>query len=159
MWPYTDTEQNWLAHSARPLDAPLRQPLPGLPDRKDHEAPVQPRGAGEAADPIPDIVRREGQEHLYRLAESLASALVGTTSRIARGLARLRPPPARGTAVATPAELGEALRQPLTSIRSAAEILRDNPTLAPDQRARMLGLIVAESERLDRLIGTALEPA
>ena len=58
-----------------------------------------------------------------------------------------------------PVELREELRQPLTSIRSAAEILRDNPALAPDQQARMLGLIIAESERLDRVIGATLEPA
>jgi signal transduction histidine kinase len=55
------------------------------------------------------------------------------------------------------AALCEELRQPLTSIRSMAEILRDNPSLAPEQRARMLSLIVADSVRLDRLIGASLE--
>jgi signal transduction histidine kinase len=53
--------------------------------------------------------------------------------------------------------LGETLRQPLTSIRSLSEILQDNPELPAEQHAHMLGLIVEETERLNRLIGQCLD--
>ncbi|MGE0118178.1 MAG: histidine kinase dimerization/phospho-acceptor domain-containing protein [Dongiaceae bacterium] len=151
MWPYTDTEQSWLTRNARPIEAPLRQPL--SPERE-AEAHARLRDVGRPADPIPDIVRRHGQERLYLIAEAVAFTLVESISRIGRCFA-LRRPAARSGATTAPVELREELRQPLTSIRSAAEILRDNPTLAPEQRARMLGVIVSESERLDRLIGAA----
>lgn len=140
MWPYTDTEQNWLACDPQASET---QPRPGI------------RGRGGSIDPVPEVVLRHGQEHIYRLAEAIAAAIVDTASFIGHRFGRSR----STTPAATPADLCEELRQPLTSIRSAAEILRDNPTLAPDQRARMLGVIVSESERLDRLIDVARVPA
>ena len=51
------------------------------------------------------------------------------------------------------------LRTPLTSIRSFAEILHDNPDLDPAQRSEFLGIIIAESERLTRLINDVLDLA
>ena len=51
------------------------------------------------------------------------------------------------------------LRTPLTSIRAFSEILRDNPGLDTEQRARMLAIIVQESERLTRLINQVLDLA
>jgi signal transduction histidine kinase len=53
--------------------------------------------------------------------------------------------------------LGESLRQPLTAIRSLSEILQENPELPAEQQARMLGLIVDETKRLNRLIGQCLD--
>jgi signal transduction histidine kinase len=53
--------------------------------------------------------------------------------------------------------LGEALRQPLTSIRSLSELLQENPDLPREQQARMLDLIVEETKRLNRLIGQCLD--
>lgn len=53
--------------------------------------------------------------------------------------------------------LSETLRQPLTSIRSLSELLQDNPDLPAEQHARMLGLIVEETKRLNRLIGQCLD--
>jgi signal transduction histidine kinase len=53
--------------------------------------------------------------------------------------------------------LGEALRQPLTSIRSLSELLQENPGLPAEQHAQMLGLIVEETKRLNRLIGQCLD--
>jgi predicted transcriptional regulator/transcriptional regulator with XRE-family HTH domain len=63
-------------------------------------------------------------------------------------------------------ELGEALRQHdaltnlhyefrtlVTSIRSLAEILLDNPDLDPEQRRRFLGVVVEDSKRLVPLFG------
>ena len=44
------------------------------------------------------------------------------------------------------------LRTPMTSVRSFAELLRDNPGLDSDQRRRFASIIQAESLRLTRLI-------
>ncbi|HEX6142161.1 MAG TPA: sensor histidine kinase [Geminicoccaceae bacterium] len=49
------------------------------------------------------------------------------------------------------------LRTPLTSIRSFSEILQDNPDLPVAERARFLGVVVKESERLTRLINDLLD--
>lgn len=51
------------------------------------------------------------------------------------------------------------LRTPLTSIRSFGEILYDQPDVAPEERRRFLGIIIAESERLTRLINQLLDLA
>jgi len=51
------------------------------------------------------------------------------------------------------------LRTPLTSIRAFSEILNDNPALETGQRAKFLGIIVKESERLTRLINQVLDLA
>lgn len=51
------------------------------------------------------------------------------------------------------------LRTPLTSIRAFSEILSDNPELDTAQRAKFLGIITRESERLTRLINQVLDLA
>jgi Na+/proline symporter/nitrogen-specific signal transduction histidine kinase len=51
------------------------------------------------------------------------------------------------------------LRTPLTSIRSFSEIVHDNPDLDLEQRNEFLRIIVAESERLTRLINDILDLA
>jgi signal transduction histidine kinase len=51
------------------------------------------------------------------------------------------------------------LRTPLTSIRAFSEILNDNPSLDQAERAKFLGIIVKESERLTRLINQVLDLA
>jgi len=51
------------------------------------------------------------------------------------------------------------LRTPLTSIRSFSEILHDNPKAEEAQRKEFLGIIIAESERLTRLINDMLDLA
>lgn len=51
------------------------------------------------------------------------------------------------------------LRTPLTSIRAFSEILGDNPQLESEQRAKFLGIITRESERLTRLINQVLDLA
>jgi Na+/proline symporter/signal transduction histidine kinase len=51
------------------------------------------------------------------------------------------------------------LRTPLTSIRAFSEILGDNPQLDAEQRAKFLGIITRESERLTRLINQVLDLA
>ena len=49
-------------------------------------------------------------------------------------------------------EVEHELKTPLTSMRAFTEILRDYPDLGEGERRRLLGLLVAESERLARTI-------
>jgi len=49
------------------------------------------------------------------------------------------------------------LRTPLTSIRSLAEILRNNPELSKEQHQSFSDIIIKESERLTRLINQVLD--
>ena len=56
-------------------------------------------------------------------------------------------------------KLVNAFKQPLTSIRAAAEILRDNPDLPPEMRARFHAVVIADGERLNRLLDSWLRQA
>jgi Na+/proline symporter/nitrogen-specific signal transduction histidine kinase len=51
------------------------------------------------------------------------------------------------------------LRTPLTSIRALAELMADDPQMAAAQRAQFLGIVVAETERLSRLVNQVLDLA
>jgi Na+/proline symporter/nitrogen-specific signal transduction histidine kinase len=51
------------------------------------------------------------------------------------------------------------LRTPLTSIRALAEMMADDPDMEPAQRQRFVAIIVAETERLSRLVGQVLDLA
>ena len=51
------------------------------------------------------------------------------------------------------------LRTPLTSIRAFAELMRDDPAMATEQRLKFVTLIVAEAERLSRLVNQVLDLA
>lgn len=51
------------------------------------------------------------------------------------------------------------LRTPLTSIRALAELMVDDPDMPVDQRQHFLGIVVAETERLTRLVNQVLDMA
>ena len=51
------------------------------------------------------------------------------------------------------------LRTPLTSIRAFSEMLLEDPKIALADRARFLGIIVSETERLTRLVNQVLDLA
>jgi len=51
------------------------------------------------------------------------------------------------------------LRTPLTSIRALAELMVDDPAMEAAQRAQFTGIIVAETERLSRLVNQVLDMA
>ena len=53
--------------------------------------------------------------------------------------------------------VGHEFRTPLTSIRAAGEILSDNPGLPGAQRDRFYSVVVAETQRLTRLIDQLLD--
>jgi signal transduction histidine kinase len=51
------------------------------------------------------------------------------------------------------------LRTPLTSIRALSELMVDDPDMPKDERQRFLGIVVAETERLSRLVNQVLDLA
>ncbi len=51
------------------------------------------------------------------------------------------------------------LRTPLTSIRALAELMADDPQMDTAQRQQFLGIVVAETERLSRLVNQVLDLA
>jgi signal transduction histidine kinase len=51
------------------------------------------------------------------------------------------------------------MRTPLTSIRALAELMADDPGMDAAQRQHFLGLVVAEAERLTRLVNQVLDMA
>jgi signal transduction histidine kinase len=51
------------------------------------------------------------------------------------------------------------LRTPLTSIRALSELMVDDPAMDADQRQQFLAIIVAETERLTRLVNQVLDMA
>ncbi|MEZ5647014.1 MAG: sensor histidine kinase [Burkholderiaceae bacterium] len=51
------------------------------------------------------------------------------------------------------------LRTPLTSIRALSELMRDDADMAAEQRQQFLEIIVAEAERLSRLVNQVLDMA
>ncbi len=51
------------------------------------------------------------------------------------------------------------LRTPLTSIRGLSELMRDDPEMPEPQRQQFLGIVVAETERLSRLVNQVLDMA
>ena len=51
------------------------------------------------------------------------------------------------------------LRTPLTSIRALSELMRDEPDMDTAQRDQFLSIVVAESERLSRLVNQVLDMA
>ncbi len=51
------------------------------------------------------------------------------------------------------------LRTPLTSIRALAELMVDDAEMPPAQRQRFLAIVVAETERLTRLVNQVLDMA
>ncbi len=51
------------------------------------------------------------------------------------------------------------LRTPLTSIRALAELMADDPQMPVAQRQQFLGIVVAETERLTRLVNQVLDMA
>jgi len=51
------------------------------------------------------------------------------------------------------------LRTPLTSIRALAELMVDDPKMPAEERQRFLGIVVAETERLTRLVNQVLDMA
>lgn len=51
------------------------------------------------------------------------------------------------------------LRTPLTSIRSLAELMRDDPAMDEARRGQFIAIIVSETERLSRLVSQVLDMA
>ena len=57
------------------------------------------------------------------------------------------------------ATVSHELRTPLTSIRALAEVMRDDAEMPAEQRQEFLAIVVAETERLTRLVNQVLDIA
>jgi signal transduction histidine kinase len=87
-------------------------------------------------------------EEKSRALEAATAELTGVNARL-QELDRLK-----DDFIAT---VNHELRTPLASIRAFSEILRDHPELSDDERLEFLRVVVAESERLTRLINQLLD--
>ncbi|MEM7506456.1 MAG: histidine kinase dimerization/phospho-acceptor domain-containing protein [Pseudomonadota bacterium] len=54
-------------------------------------------------------------------------------------------------------ELVERLRTSLTALRSSAELLRDHPQMAEDDRTQFVEIVLAEERRLEKLLASTFE--
>lgn len=97
-----------------------------------------------------DLSRRietgAGRDELARLARSFNTMLAA----LERSLAAQRQ---------LVADASHELRTPLTSLRTNVELLADGPRLAPAERQRLLGDVVAQLEELTGLVGDLVELA
>jgi hypothetical protein len=107
----------------------------------------------------------DGSDPMTKDASVNTLRLVGLTRRIAEGLWTLlgrhgsddHEPASDPNDPNDPHSLtADALRTPLTSIRSFSEIVHDNPNLSPEERAAFLEIVIQESERLERAIAAVL---
>ncbi len=116
-----------------------------------HEAPLGVEELMLILDELSQLLRYSRQ------LEEQSQALQATTQELRRANESLRElDHLKDEFVAT---VSHELRTPLTSIRSFAEILHDNPELEAPRRSEFLGIIIAESERLTRLINDVLDLA
>lgn len=123
---------------------------------------ARPNGRAAAAIGVPEVIVRAGKVRSYLMADAMVTAVFDLAAFIGR-LFRADGESAAGNAARDTARdsggLRQQLAQPLASIRTLAEVLRDNPALAPEQRERMLGLIVDQSDRFDRVVDASLRVA
>ena len=108
-------------------------------------------GSASARVMVASVVEEEalGLDDVLRIVEE-ASALRHVNEELAR-LDRLKDD--------FMSSVTHELRTPLTSIRALAELMRDDPGMPTEQREQFLGLIVAEGERLSRLVNQVLDMA
>lgn len=103
---------------------------------------------------VPDVVRQMGEERAYLFAQAVVNGVLAVAGFAARLWRRLRALLSREAGHPTP-----ELAQPLASIRTIAETLRANPALSPEERERMLGIIVEETEYFDRMVSASVNPS
>ncbi|MDJ0949827.1 MAG: histidine kinase dimerization/phospho-acceptor domain-containing protein [Alphaproteobacteria bacterium] len=134
MWPYTQEENTWLAANA--------------------DEPTLPRPADLTPERLSFYLRRGRQLR----SQAAVGLLRRIGARLRRPFGRLRPArtPEDAAAVDVASRVAGGLRAPLTSIRSCAEILRDNPDIDPAQRRRFIEIVLAEEARLEALISQLL---
>lgn len=145
MWPYTPNESDWLARRPRP-SGPVGHALP----RSAELAAYIRRGKQLRAEALARVARGLGAAGRRALSRAVRPALARWGVRGAQGVQG-----AEGDEV-LPVIAG-GLRAPLTSIRSSAEILRDNPDIDPAERTRFLDIVLAEEARLEALVSALLE--
>ena len=108
-------------------------------------------GSASAGAMVAAVVQEEplGHEDVLRIALE-ASELRHLNERL-QGLDRLKDD--------FMSSVTHELRTPLASIRALTELMRDEPAMQADQRQRFLTIVVAETERLSRLVNQVLDMA
>lgn len=109
-------------------------------------------------DEVLDILDEASQVRAYsRELEAKQLALEAATAELREANTRLRElDRMKDDFIST---VTHELRTPLTSIRALSEMLFDDPRIDLAERARFLGIIVSEAERLTRLINQILDMA
>lgn len=107
----------------------------GQPIRRLAEAADQVRGASGRVDAIPDLTERRDE------IGDLSAALIEMTQALHNRLEAIEN---------FAADVAHEIKNPLTSLRSAVETV--NRIENPEQRARLMGIIIDDVARLDRLI-------
>jgi signal transduction histidine kinase len=123
---------------------------------------ARPYGRAAGAIGVPEVIVRAGKVRPYLMADAMVTAVFDLAAFIGRLFRGDGTGAAGDAARETPRAAGglrQQLAEPLASIRTLAEVLRDNPALAPEQRNHMLGLIVDQSDRFDRVVGASLRVA
>lgn len=109
-------------------------------------------------DEVLDILDEASQVRAYsRELEAKSKALEAATAELRAANNRLRElDRMKDDFIST---VTHELRTPLTSIRALSELLLDDPRMDLSDRRRFFGIIVAEAERLTRLINQILDMA
>ena len=144
MWPYNDSESDWLA---RPGNGQTPAAVHEIrPERVAYYVAEGRRLRDEA------IARG-----IRRFAGGLRRMIVGPSAGPSAG-----PAPSSVPFDKSDQETAHEVRAALASIRASSEILRDHPDLPSDKRAGFLNSLLAESERLQRALSRIiadLEPS
>lgn len=115
--------------------------------------------AGTIARPLGKLTRIAGRIAAGDRSQGLALARrdeIGQLARAFDAMTRRLDERARDTRELA-ADISHEFKSPLTSIRGAAELLRDGAADDPPARERFLGNIIEDTERLDRLVTRLLE--
>lgn len=120
--------------------------------------PCRLLGPGKGDEPLgaTDITPAMLSDHVARAQRLRAEATADILRRLAGAMARPFRRVRRQAAATGPAagdcqtRVEGDLKTPLTSIRAAAEILRDHADVPVEERARFLAAIIDDSRRLER---------
>ena len=111
-----------------------------------------------ALDDVMDILDEASQLRLHSLAlEAKSRSLEDATAELRA--ANLRLLSLDGLKDDFMSSVTHELRTPLTSIRALSELMVDDPAMDAAQRQQFLAIIVAETERLTRLVNQVLDMA
>jgi len=171
-WPCDEGLIRWLAINTRPLvtriDAGAVASLPEAQQRLLAEAAVETAAPLAAAGRVIGLIALGETRHrggwTRQLAHSIATLAVPAALAFEHAaliaeekdrLRRLYRAERLATAGTLATGLAHEIRNPLTSIRSGMQLIRDRPGTPPDA-IEILGEVIAEVDRIDRLVNGLL---